>query len=110
MTQERRRALRIPVQMFVEESHEHATYFQHTKNLSRGGMFLEKTMPHPVGTRVQLQFTLPGDETPLQVQAEIVSALDGDDAMGMGLKFVDLTPEVAGRLDRFIAEREPSQI
>jgi uncharacterized protein (TIGR02266 family) len=107
MSQERRRALRIPVQMFVEESHDQATYFQHSKNLSRGGLFLEKTVPHPVGTRVALQFTLPGDRSPIKVQAEIVSALDGETNMGMGLKFVEPSAEVASRIDQFVAAREP---
>jgi uncharacterized protein (TIGR02266 family) len=92
--------------MWVEESHERATYFQHSSNLSRGGIFLEKTLPHPVGTLVSLQFTLPGDATELRVQAEIVSALM-EDGLGMGLKFVAPPPEVAERIDRFIAAHEP---
>ena len=88
------------------ESHDRVTYFQHSSNLSRGGIFLEKTLPHPVGTRVSLQFTLPGDEVELRVQAEIVSALM-EDGLGMGLKFVAPSAEVAQRIDRFIADHEP---
>jgi uncharacterized protein (TIGR02266 family) len=107
MSEERRRALRVPVQMFVEESHDHATYFQHSSNLSSGGIFLEKTIPHPVGTRVALQFTLPGDHTPIKVTAEIVNALESEARLGMGLKFVDLPPDAAGRIDRFVAQHEP---
>jgi uncharacterized protein (TIGR02266 family) len=106
MSQERRGAVRIPVQMFVEESHDHATYFQHSSNLSRGGLFLEKTVPHPIGTRVGLQFTLPGDRSPIRVQAEIVSALEGETNMGMGLKFLDPPADVAQRIDRYVSERE----
>ena len=107
MEKERRHALRVPVQMFVEESHDHATYFQHSSNLSKGGIFLEKTIPHPVGTRVSLQFTLPGDQTPIKVDAEIVNALGSDERLGMGLRFIDPGAEVAQRIERFIAEREP---
>jgi len=107
MSQERRRALRVPVEMYVEESHDHATYFQHSSNLSRGGLFLEKTIPHPVGTRVTLSFTLPGDQTPLKVQAEIVSALEGETRLGMGLKFVEASTEFSRRIDGFIAQHEP---
>ncbi len=108
MSKERRRELRVPVEMFVEESHERATYFQHSSNLSRGGIFLEKTVPHPVGTRVALQFTLPGDQTPMRVQAEIVSALDSDSQLGMGLRFVEEWPELTRRIDSFIAQLEQS--
>jgi uncharacterized protein (TIGR02266 family) len=106
MAKERRGALRVPVQMFVEESHDQATYFQHSSNLSSGGIFLERTIPHPVGTRVALQFTLPGDHTPIKVTAEIVNAAENEKQLGMGLKFVDLAQEAARRIDEFIAQHE----
>ena len=106
MSKERRRELRVPVQMFVEESHDHATYFQHSSNLSRGGVFLEKTIPHPVGTRVTLQFTLPGDKTAIKLHAEIVSALEGEPQLGMGVKFVDAPAETVRRIEDFIAQHE----
>jgi uncharacterized protein (TIGR02266 family) len=112
MGKERRRTMRVPVQMFVEESPlttsgPEATYFQRSSNLSPSGMFLENTVPHPVGTRVALQFTLPGDRLPIRVQAEIVSALEGDEQMGMGLRFVDPSKEVQQRITAFIAQHEP---
>src|SRR5437660_12574248 len=106
MGKERRRTMRVPVQMFVEESHEEATYFQRSSNLSSSGIFLENTVPHPVGTRVGLQFTLPGDRAPIRVQAEIVSALEGEAQLGMGLRFVDPSVEVAKRIAAFIAQHE----
>ena len=105
MAKERRSNLRVPVEMWVEESHETARYFQHCSNLSEGGIFLEKTIPHPVGTRVEIAFALPGEGEKIQVTAEIVSALEGDDRLGMGMKFVDLPPEAARRIRRFIESR-----
>jgi uncharacterized protein (TIGR02266 family) len=91
--------------MFVEELHVGATYFQRSSNLSSDGIFLEQTVPHPVGTRVGLQFTLPGDQSPIRVQAEIVSALEEDAHLGMGLRFIDPDDEVTQRIERFISER-----
>jgi uncharacterized protein (TIGR02266 family) len=113
MGKERRRTMRVPVQMFVEESPltsdgTQATYFQRSSNLSPSGIFLENTIPHPVGTRVGLQFTLPGEETPIRVNAEIVSALafeEEDAQLGMGLRFVDPAADVTSRIERFISER-----
>jgi uncharacterized protein (TIGR02266 family) len=105
MSKERRNALRVPVQMWVEESHDTARYFQHCSNLSEGGIFIEKTIPHPVGTRVDIEFTLPGELEPIRVQAEIVSALEGEEKLGMGMKFVDLANDAADRIRRFIAGR-----
>ena len=107
MGKERRRTMRVPVQMFVEESHEEATYFQRSSNLSPSGIFLENTVPHPVGTRVDLQFTLPGDQAPIRVHAEIVSALEEEAHLGMGLRFVDPSTEVSRRIAEFIAQHEP---
>jgi uncharacterized protein (TIGR02266 family) len=105
MAKERRTQLRVPVQLWVEESHETARYFQHCSNLSEGGIFIEKTIPHPIGTFVDIEFTLPGDEAPIRVRAEIVSALEDEEALGMGMKFVDLASDAAGRIRRFIADR-----
>lgn len=105
MADERRQGERFPIQVWVEESHGHTTYFQHSGNLSAGGIFLDQTIPHPVGTRVRLQFQLPGDAAPIRVRAEIVSALERAPRLGMGMKFLDLPPGLAARIDQFIGER-----
>ena len=80
-------------------------YFQRAANLSEGGIFLEKTIPHPVGTQVTLQFTLPDDASPIRVQGEIVNAKATDGELGMGLRFVDLPEELAARIRRFVSDR-----
>jgi uncharacterized protein (TIGR02266 family) len=105
MTLDRRHAVRLPIQLWVEESHDQARYFQHSSNLSSGGIFLEKTIPHPVGTRVSLQFTLPGDAEPIRVRAEIVSAVDAGESFGMGMRWIEAPPELISRIERFLAER-----
>jgi uncharacterized protein (TIGR02266 family) len=105
MDLERRREVRLAIEMWVEETAEDSSlYFQRTANLSVGGMFLEATVPHPVGTRVSLRFTLPGDRTPIEAKAEIVNAGQGGDAIGMGLKFIDLPPAAGQRIGQFVAE------
>jgi hypothetical protein len=90
--------------MWVEESTEHELYFQHSANLSAGGMFLDRTIPHPVGTIVTLQFTLPGETEPIRVRSQIVHAAGGEptDKLGVHLKFLD--PKTAERIDRYIAQ------
>ena len=103
---DRRSALRIPVQMWVEESSAEGTYFQRSANLSEGGIFLEKTIPHAVGTQVTLQFSLPDAPEPLRVRGEIVNASAADAELGMGLKFVDLPAAAAARIRRFIEQRK----
>jgi uncharacterized protein (TIGR02266 family) len=104
-TSDRRRSDRIPIEMWVEQSRDKELYFQRSANLSAGGLFLENTIPHPVGTRIKLQFTLPGDTGPLELEGEIVSAASQSE-LGMGVKFVDVDAAVQQRIDAFIASRK----
>src|SRR5205823_5153246 len=63
--EERRGAARIPIEMWVEETTGSERYYRRAGNLSRGGLRLEHTIPLPVGTSVNLTFTLPGDDVPV---------------------------------------------
>jgi uncharacterized protein (TIGR02266 family) len=104
-SKERRRGMRVPVKMWVEEQSENSLYFQRSANLSTGGIYLENTIPHDVGTVVNLLFTLPGDSEPLRVRGEIVAPHHEANDLGMGVRFVELTPELAARLERFVREQ-----
>jgi uncharacterized protein (TIGR02266 family) len=99
--EERREAPRIRVEMWVEESTERELYFQRSGNLSEGGIFLENTIPHPKGTVVNLQFTLPGDTAPIKVRGQIVNAASSDE-LGMGIKFIDIDPADQSRIGTYI--------
>jgi uncharacterized protein (TIGR02266 family) len=105
---ERRESPRIPVEMWVEESTERELYFQRSANLSTGGIFLENTIPHPKGTVVNLQFTLPGDTQPVKVRGEIVNAAASDE-LGMGIKFIDVDPDVQRRISEFVQRAEAAR-
>ena len=100
---ERRQVPRVPVQIWVEEKTERELYFQRSANLSVGGIYLENTIPHPLGTRVTLRFAIPGQPEKVEVHAEVVGAIADDDEMGMGLKFLDLDPAHADRIQKYIA-------
>ena len=103
MTTERRHGARVPVQIWVEEKTDRELYFQRSANLSAGGIYLENTIPHPVGTRVNLRFSLPGDADKIEVRAEVAAAIAGEEEFGMGLKFVDLDGAVLERIQKYIA-------
>jgi len=94
--------------MWVEESTERELYFQRSANLSTGGIFLENTIPHPKGTVVNLQFTLPGDATPIKVRGEIVNAATADE-LGMGIKFVEVDDETERRITEFVKRAEAAR-
>jgi len=103
MTVERRQGSRVPVQIWVEEKTDRELYFQRSANLSTGGIYLENTIPHPVGTRVSLRFQLPGDADKVEVKAEVAAAIAGEEEFGMGLKFVDLDAAIAERIKQYVA-------
>jgi uncharacterized protein (TIGR02266 family) len=103
---ERRKSARIPVQMWIREITANSIYQQHSANLSLGGVFLARTLPHPIGTSVRLQFTLPGEREPIELNGEVVN-IDAEERLGMGVRFVDMPPEIEARLKRFFEQYQP---
>jgi uncharacterized protein (TIGR02266 family) len=102
-TGERRGEPRIPIEMWVEEITGSERYYRRANNLSRGGLRLDHTIPLPLGTVVNLTFTLPGDKAPVEVRGEIVSAAAPEE-LRMGVKFIDLSPDARTRIDAFLAK------
>jgi uncharacterized protein (TIGR02266 family) len=98
---DRRTSARLPIEMWVEELTDGSQVFRRAGNLSRGGMHLDHTIPIPVGTRVRLRFTLPGDSVPIVVTSEIVS-IATNNVLGMGVKFIDVDPTVQTRIDGYL--------
>ena len=106
---DRRGDARVEVELKVEETTDNVRYFQRSANLSAGGMYLHHTLPHPNGTIIQLQFTLPGDSAPIAVRGEIVGGTL-DKTFGMSVRFIDVDTATRERLERFIAaEKERAQ-
>jgi len=99
---DRRGGPRIPIEMWVEETTNSERYFRRAGNLSRGGLRLDHTIPLPIGTVVNLTFTLPGDSAPVKVAGEIVSTA-GPDELRMGVKFVGLSGDALARIDAYLA-------
>jgi len=87
-------------------------------NLSTQGMFVQTTEPKEVGTRMELQFALPGKDRTVQVSAEVTRvnrpsthpesqalAQPGrpvDDNPGMGLRILAVDPRCRSSLTKFI--------
>lgn len=87
----RRGGDRTSVELWVDEIHEGALYFQRATNLSLGGLYLDRTLPHPPGTRITLALRLPDGEdegTPMRVEAVVVEA---PRELGMGVRFMGMT-------------------
>lgn len=102
MTDERRRDKRLAVELWVEAEAGDELYFQRAANLSVGGAYFAQTVPQPVGTRVQLRFSLPGDPAEIHCVGEIVAATDN--ALGMGIRFVELAEADRARIAALIGQ------
>lgn len=96
--EDKRRQRRIPVDLWIELEREGELYFQRAANLSVGGAYFAQTIPLPVGTRVQLRFSLPDDSRPVGCEGEIVTA----QGLGMGVHFLTLTEPDQARVEALI--------
>ena len=106
-----RSASRIPMQTQVDLTSDSNVFTGFSTNLSEGGLFVATVNLLPVGTPVDLTFSLPGNNR-LTVKGEVRWTREIDDRVpdvfpGVGVRFVELATEVAQALHRFIAEREP---
>lgn len=97
---ERRQHLRVNVSLAVEVRDERGFSFHSTRDVSASGCFFDRAIPHAVGARVGLSFTLPGDTRTIRCQGEVVNVPDTKD-YGMGIRFLDLAPADAQRIDDF---------
>ena len=86
-TSDRRADARADVAIWVQERTRDALYYQRATNLSLGGVFLDGTLPHPPGTRVELDLEL-AQEDPIRVEGEVVGRAPG--GVGMAVRFVGL--------------------
>ena len=99
-TMERRKAVRIPVAIPIELRHENGFSLYATSDLSEGGAYFPRSIPHPVGARVSLSFRLPGEEQTVSCEGEVVNVPDAD-RLGMGVRFLGLSDGDLERLQRF---------
>lgn len=99
---DRRRHARVPLDLWVEEEKGNELYFRRTGNVSTGGIYFEQTIPHALGTRVRLRFSLPGASDVLEATGEIVNTPTVKDGLGMGLRFTDISKDALARLESFL--------
>src|SRR5258706_6087103 len=95
----------IPIEVARER------FFGYAINLSIDGLYVQTANPKPSGTKVQLRFNLPGDDSVIECSAEVAWShayhTDTCPKPGMGVKFLDLRDEDAARIRAFIATDAP---
>ncbi len=75
--------------------------FEYSKNISRGGIFIETHHPLPKGSKIVVRFQPPGNESELEVEGEVVWVnpfVEGGENPnpGMGIQFMNMDEETRG--------------
>lgn len=103
MSFERRQDFRANVVIAVEVRDSRGFSLHSTRDISRGGVYFDRAIPHSVGARVQLAFTLPGEAKAIRCDGEVVNVPDKH-GYGMGIRFLDIAPGDADLIDQFAKE------
>ena len=98
---ERRKAVRLPVVIPIEVRDAHGFSLHSSSDLSVGGVYFDRAIPHQVGTKVELSFSLPGSDQAIVCAGEVVNVPDAHQ-YGMGVRFLDLKAEHEALLQQFI--------
>jgi hypothetical protein len=99
---DRRDAERVPLELWMEEVSGEDVYFRRTGNVSVGGVFFDRAIPHALGTIVTLKFALPGDREMVVARGEVVSIAGNLEGLGMGVKFVTVEGDGEKRIRSYL--------
>ncbi len=104
---ERRRSIRVPVEVALGV-HSDSNFFSGlTRDISDGGLFVATHTPLPLGTPVSVKFALPACP---EIEADGVVVWVSEPSAGhpgMGVQFVHLSEENDALIRRFMAKRDP---
>lgn len=110
---ERRRFIRIPKKFKLVYSTPKAFVEHYLSNIGQGGVFIPTNAPLEAGTQCDLKIVLPDGKAEIEVfcevtwhQKEEVVTPEGISLAGMGVKFLNLSPEARERIDAICKERE----
>lgn len=103
-----RQHLRVEINQEFEAIEDYIA--EYVSNISQGGVFIRSKNPLPLGTRVNLKFSVILDDVEIvEGEGEVVRIEDAADGAGMGVAFTRLTAESKGLIDQII-ERATHQM
>ena len=103
---------RFDLEVKVDLESDHNFYTGLTQNISAGGLFIATHHLRRIGDRITLKFQLPGSEQPVAVETEVrwirenssLQRVEG--ATGMGVRFINLSEEATGAIQKFLQDRD----
>jgi uncharacterized protein (TIGR02266 family) len=107
-----RQAERHDLEIAVDLDSDSNFYTGLTQNISTGGLFIATHQIKNVGDRVRLKFTLPGSPRTIDVETEVrwirenSSLHKTDGASGMGVRFLNMSPEDTATIEGFLKSRD----
>lgn len=107
---ESRSAERVPVELEVSMYSDHNFYTGFVKNVSSGGVFFASSNILPVGSVVDIVLSLSPGKQKVPVKAEVrwirqCHEYTPEAPPGMGMRFLNLDPRVASKINQFIENR-----
>ncbi len=104
---ERRQHPRLSIAVEIDFGSEHNFYAAQTRDISVGGLFIDTDIALSIGTklRVDLKFL----QKKIHAEAEVTWVLvgEGDKTLGVGVRFLDLSPAAKKSIEAFMVLREP---
>jgi uncharacterized protein (TIGR02266 family) len=108
---ETRRHPRLQVELEVTLQSESNFYLGLTENLSSAGLFIATHMAAPVGTRIDVTFSLPSRSQPIRATGVVRWLREysetSDGSPGLGVEFQPFDPNDMRSVRDFVKERAP---
>jgi Tfp pilus assembly protein PilZ len=106
---EKRKNSRSNVQIWAVEKDDNSTSFHLLTNLSMGGFFIEKKLPLPVGSIINIELELDGKRLPLR--GKIVNNYENPVTRhsGAGVHFVDMDERVKTKIEEYLKSLEKTK-
>ena len=83
---------------------------EYVSNISHGGVFIRSRSPLPVGTRVQLRFTIIVDDVEsIEGEGEVVRVVEGPNG-GMGVAFTKLSQRSESLINELMARQSGNYV
>ena len=78
---------RLPIELEVRYGRLNSFFADYTRNISKGGTFIDTKNPLPAGTRFLFKLLVPGRGERFELAGEVVRAESGAPATGMAIRF-----------------------
>lgn len=101
---ERRTSLRTSIRIWAKEKSEDMTSFHLVSNISHSGLYIEKKLPLPIGSTINLELDLLDPYGQIKLKGTVNNTYKDSDSniTGTGISFVDISETDKKKLDVYL--------